>query len=166
MAERGTRPDADELLAELLIREAREDDLPEVVDLLAADVLGGHGDTTDKSAHSDYLRAFKRIAKSANDTLYVAELGGEIVGTFQTTLITTMLGRGSSSLKVEAVHVRPGTRGRGVGRAMMRFAVDLAREAGARSVQLTSNKARQDAHRFYQRLGFVESHVGFKMMLR
>jgi ribosomal protein S18 acetylase RimI-like enzyme len=166
MADRGTTRDTEDRLADLLIREAREDDVADIVELLAADVLGGHGDTSDKSAHPDYLRAFKRIAKSANDTLYVAEFGGEIVGTFQTTLITTMLGRGSSSLKIEAVHVRAGTRGRGVGRAMMRFAVDLAREAGARSVQLTSNKAREDAHHFYQRLGFVESHVGFKMVLR
>jgi GNAT superfamily N-acetyltransferase len=158
--------DAQGEVADLLIREAREDDLPEVVALLAADVLGGHGDTTDKSALPDYLRAFKRIAKSPNDSLYVAEFGGEVVGTFQTTLIATLLGRGSSSLKVEAVHVRPGIRGKGVGRAMMRFAIDRAREAGARSIQLASNKARGEAHRFYQRLGFVESHVGFKMVLR
>ena len=150
----------------LLIREAREDDVPEIVALLAADTLGGHADTTDAAALPDYLRAFKRIAKSPNDSLYVAEIGGEIVGTFQTTLITALLDRGASFLKIEAVHVRPGTRGRGIGQAMMRFAVDLAREDGARSIQLTSNKARKDAHRFYERLGFVESHVGFKLELR
>lgn len=153
-------------LADLLIREAREDDLPDIVALLAVDVLGGHGDTIEAAALPDYVRAFKRIAKSPVDSLYVAEIGGEIIGTFQTTLITTLLGRGSSTLKIEAVHVRPGTRGKGVGSAMMRFAVDRAREAGARSVQLTSNRARHAAHLFYERLGFEESHVGFKMKLR
>lgn len=153
-------------LPELLIREAGEDDVPGIVALLAADVLGGHGDTADKSALPDYIKAFERIAGSPNDSLYVAETGGEVVGTFQTTLITSLLGRGASSLKVEAVHVRPGVRGQGVGRAMMRFAIERAQEAGARSVQLTSNKARADAHRFYERLGFARSHVGFKMVLR
>jgi len=151
---------------DLLIREAREDDVPAVVALLAADSVGGHGDTTEPAALPDYVRAFKRIARSPNDSLYVAELDGDVVGTFQTTLITTLLGRGVAQLKVEAVHTRSDMRGKGVGAAMMRFAVELANQAGAKSVQLTSNKARRDAHRFYARLGFEESHVGFKMKLR
>jgi GNAT superfamily N-acetyltransferase len=163
MAEQGSERNG---LADLLIREAREDDLPDIVALLAVDIVGGHGDTTEVAALPDYVGAFKRIAGSPVDSLYVAEVNGEIIGTFQTTLITTLLGRGSSTLKIEAVHVRPGTRGKGVGSAMMRFAIDRAREAGARSVQLTSNRARHQAHLFYERLGFEESHVGFKMKLR
>lgn len=150
----------------LEIREAREGDLAAIVALLAADVVGGHGDTTDAEASADYARAFASIAASANDTLYVAEVGGEVIGTFQATLITSLLGRGASFMKVEAVHVRPGTRGKGVGSAMMRFAIERARQAGAASVQLTSNKARHAAHLFYDRLGFDESHVGFKMKLK
>ena len=150
-------------MTELLIREAREDDVPSIVALLAADTLGGHGDTTASDALPDYLGAFRRIATSPNDTLYVAELGGAVVGTFQTTMITSMIGRGGKNLTIEAVHTRADMRGKGIGTAMMRFAIERGRDAGARLVQLTSNKARADAHRFYERLGFLQSHAGFKM---
>jgi GNAT superfamily N-acetyltransferase len=153
-------------MPDLLIREAREDDLAAIVALLAADVVGGHGDTTEQDALPDYATAFRRIAESPDNMLYVAEVGGEVIGTFQTTLITSLLGRGASFMKIEAVHVRPGTRGKGVGSAMMRFAIEEARRAGARSVQLTSNKVRHAAHLFYERLGFDESHVGFKLKLK
>jgi GNAT superfamily N-acetyltransferase len=152
--------------AGLTIREARADDLAAIVTLLAADVLGGHGDTADAEARAEYAHAFAKIAASANDTLYVAEVDGEVIGTFQTTLITSLLGRGASFMKIEAVHVRPGTRGKGVGSAMMRFAIERAKQARVRSVQLTSNKARHAAHLFYERLGFEESHVGFKMKFK
>jgi GNAT superfamily N-acetyltransferase len=153
-------------MTELLIREAREDDVTSIVALFAADTLGGHGDTTAPDALPDYVSAFRRIAASPNDTLYVAELSGAVVGTFQTTMITSMTGRGGASMKIEAVHTSSVLRGRGIGAAMMRFAIGRARDAGARSVQLTSNNARVDAHRFYERLGFVKSHAGFKMVLR
>jgi GNAT superfamily N-acetyltransferase len=153
-------------MPDLSIREARETDLPDIVALLAADVVGGHGDTTEADALPDYANAFRHIAESPVNTLYVAEVNGEIIGTFQTTLITSLLGRGATFMKIEAVHVRPGTRGKGVGSAMMRFAVEQARQAGAGSVQLTSNKARHAAHLFYERLGFEESHVGFKLKFK
>jgi GNAT superfamily N-acetyltransferase len=153
-------------MPDLSIREAREGDLPAIIALLAADVVGGHGDTTEPEALADYASAFARIAASPDNMLYVAEVSGEVIGTFQTTLITSLLGRGASFMKIEAVHVRPGTRGKGVGSAMMRFAVERAKQAGARSVQLTSNKARHAAHLFYERLGFDESHVGFKLKFK
>jgi GNAT superfamily N-acetyltransferase len=153
-------------MTELLIREAREDDVAAIVALFAGDTLGGHGDTMAPDALPDYVSAFRRIAASPNDTLYVAELGGAVVGTFQTTMITSMIGRGSKSMKIEAVHTSSVMRGKGIGAAMMRFAIGRARDAGARSIQLTSNTARADAHRFYERLGFVKSHAGFKMALR
>jgi GNAT superfamily N-acetyltransferase len=159
-------PNGRDGMSDLLIRKAREDDLAEIIGLLAADVLGGHGDTTEPGALPDYVRAFKRIAESPNDTLYVAEMSGEVVGTFQATLITSLLGRGAAFMKIQAVHVRPGSRSKGVGSAMMRFAIEQARQAGARSVQLTSNKARHAAHLFYERLGFEESHVGFKLKFK
>ncbi len=151
---------------ELLIRAARREDLPFLVAMFAADALGGHGDTIDDDAAGDYLQAFERIEGSANDRLYVAELGGEVVGTFQTTLITSLSARGATNMTIEAVQTRPDMRGRGIGAAMIRYAVERAREAGARQVQLTSNLARVDAHRFYERLGFAKSHAGFKMKLR
>ena len=79
--------------------------------------------------------------------------------------MVSMSGRGAASLNVEAVQTRADMRGRGIGEAMVRFAIAKAVEAGARKVQLTSNLARTDAHRFYRRLGFAQSHAGFKMKL-
>lgn len=150
----------------VMIREATEDDLEAIVALFADDPLGGHGDTTDPQALPEYRAAFTRIAGSPNETLYVAELSGEVVGTFQTMVTTTLTARGSSSLIIEAVQARADIRGRGIGASMINFAIDKARESGMRLVQLTSNAVRTDAHRFYERLGFSPSHIGFKMKLK
>jgi GNAT superfamily N-acetyltransferase len=148
------------------IREATENDLEAIIALFADDPLGGHGDTTDPQALPDYSAAFRRIATSANETLYVAELDGEVVGTFQTMVTTTMTARGASSLIVEAVQTRADMRGRGIGAVMINFAIEKARADGMRLVQLTSNAVRTDAHRFYERLGFTPSHIGFKLKLK
>ncbi len=150
----------------LVIREARESDVPAIVALFASDALGGHGDTTDPAAFGDYLAAFRRIAASANDTLYVAELEAQVVGTFQITFTTSMTGRGGTSMTIEAVQTRQDMRGKGIGAAMIAYAVDVARASGARLVQLMSNAQRHRAHHFYERLGFARSHVGFKMKLK
>lgn len=147
------------------IRTARREDVPAIAALFAADALGGHDDSADPAALPGYQAAFDRIAASPNDRLYVAELGGEVVGTFQTTLMVSLSGRGSANLNVEAVQTRADMRGRGIGGAMIRFAIASAVEAGAGKVQLTSNLARIDAHRFYHRLGFEQSHAGFKLKL-
>lgn len=148
------------------IREATENDLEAIVALFADDPLGGHGDTTDPAALPDYHAAFQRIAASPNETLYVAELDAEVVGTFQTMVTTTLTARGSSNMIIEAVQTRADMRGRGIGAAMIEFAVEKARADGMRLVQLTSNAARKDAHRFYERLGFKASHIGFKIRLK
>jgi GNAT superfamily N-acetyltransferase len=149
----------------LTIRPAERRDLPALVALFADDPVGGHGDTTDPAAFPAYQAAFARIEASPNDRLYVAELAGAVVGTFQTTLITSLNGRGATTMKVEAVQTRADRRGQGIGAAMIAFAIEHAREAGATSVQLTSNLKRADAHRFYRRLGFAHSHAGFKLVL-
>lgn len=151
---------------DLQIRLARREDLPALAALFASDDVGGHGDTADPAALPCYERAFGRILASPNDSLYVAELTGAVVGTFQTTLITALPGRGATTLRIEAVQTRTDLRGRGIGAAMVAFAVERAREAGAASVHLTSNLKREDAHRFYRRLGFSHSHAGFKMSLK
>ncbi|MDH4441099.1 MAG: GNAT family N-acetyltransferase [Rhizobium sp.] len=150
----------------LQIREATQNDLEAIVALFADDPLGGHGDTMDPEALPDYRAAFARIAASANETLYVAELDGEVVGTFQTMITTTLTGRGASNMIIEAVQTRADQRGRGIGAAMIDHAIEEARRQGIRLVQLTSNAARKDAHRFYQRLGFAPSHLGFKLKLK
>ncbi|RUM98650.1 GNAT family N-acetyltransferase [Pseudaminobacter arsenicus] len=152
-------------LQSLTIRPANSADIAAIVALFAADELGGHGDTTDPAALPLYQAAFDRIEASANDMLYVAELDGEVVGTFQTTLIVSMTGQGAPSLRIEAVQTRTDKRGMGIGEKMIRFAVRQARDCDAKSVHLTSNLKRTDAHRFYRRLGFEQSHAGFKLKL-
>jgi GNAT superfamily N-acetyltransferase len=150
----------------LVIREAREADLAALIALFAADRLGGHGDTDDPVVRAEYVRAFRAIQASPDQTLYVAELDGEVAGTFQTMVTTTLTGRGSSAMIIEAVQTRGDLRGRGIGAAMIEFCVRDGRRRGVRLVQLTSNAARKDAHRFYERLGFTPSHIGFKMGLK
>jgi GNAT superfamily N-acetyltransferase len=151
--------------ADLVIRPAEAADVPAIVALHAADAVGGHGDTTDPAALPAYLEAFARIAASRCDALFVAEHGGAVVGTFQTTLTPMLTGRGRLVMTVESVQTRADKRGLGIGAAMLRHAIGEARRAGCALVQLSSNAARTDAHRFYERLGFARSHVAFKMKL-
>ncbi len=150
----------------ITIRQAREDDVQAIVAILASDDVGGHSDTTDAAAYADYLDAFRTLQQTPRETLYVAERDGVVVGTFQTLLTTTLSGRGSTSMIIEAVHTSPDSRGQGIGSAMIGFCLDEARRLGLRQVQLTSNAKRTDAHRFYERLGFAKSHFGFKYKLK
>jgi len=153
-------------LENLIIRTAREDDLPALAAIFAADEIGGHGDTADESAQPDYLAAFRAIEASPSETLYVAELDGEVVGTFQTAILTKLVGRGAKSMGIEAVQTRADMRGRGIGAVMINYCLDEARRQGLKAAQLTSNMARLDAHRFYERLGFEKRHLGFRMKLK
>ncbi|MFG1241575.1 GNAT family N-acetyltransferase [Xanthobacter sp. DSM 14520] len=152
-------------IAGIVIRPARSEDLPALVALFAADALGGHGDTCDASALGDYRAAFEAIAADPRARLYAAELDGRVVGTFQLVFVHSLPGRGALRAFLEAVQVDGAVRGRRIGEAMVRFAMAEAGRAGARSLALTSNKVRTDAHRFYRRLGFANSHEGFKIEL-
>lgn len=156
---------ANDHTAGLAIRLAQRADLEALIAIFAADDVGGHGDTADPDALPAYRAAFDRIAANPLDTLYVAELDGVVVGTFQTTLGTSLASRGSSYLTIGAVQTRADKRGLGIGAEMMRHAIERGREAGASSIKLTSNNDRGDAHRFYKRLGFKQSHAGFRMKL-
>ncbi len=148
----------------LLIRIAQEKDIPALVAIYAADEFG-HGDSTDLALLPVYQAAFTAITASTAETLYVAEIGDVIVGTFQTLSTVTLTGQGTLSMIVEAVQTHPDHRGKGIGAKMMAFCIEDARKRGAKIIQLTSNASRTDAHRFYERLGFVKSHAGFKMKL-
>ena len=105
------------------------------------------------------------VLASPDTALFVAEQAGAVIGTFQVTLIPGLVARGRRRAKIESVHVAPGNRGQGVGAFMIAHAVAFARENGAGLVELTSNKDRIDAHRFYRNLGFEQSHEGFKLPL-
>ncbi|MFC6086343.1 GNAT family N-acetyltransferase [Sphaerisporangium aureirubrum] len=144
-------------------RAARRDDVPLIVALLTDDPIGAgrEGDPSDEA----YLRAFEAIDADPRQELIVAESDGRVVATMQITFVPGLSRRGGERALIEAVRVGAAMRGQGLGRTMMRWAVDRARERGCRMVQLTSDKARGDAHRFYTSLGFVDSHVGFKLAL-
>ena len=155
-----------EALDHLIIRFARETDLPHLVAMFAADDVGGHGDTVEEAAMPDYLAAFHAIEASPNERLYVAELDGEVVGTFQTVILTKLVGRGAVTMKIEAVQTRADMRGRGIGAIMIRYCIEDAGQRGVKTIELGSNMARLDAHRFYERLGFDKRHFGFSMKLK
>ena len=147
------------------IREARAEDLEAIIRLHEEDSLGSHGDAWLPETKPAYEAAFAAIAASPDNTLYVAESEGRVVGTFQLTLIPNLTGRGATRVNVESVKVSAALRSQGIGARMMAFAEEAARAGGARTMELTSNKRRGDAHRFYERLGFSKSHEGFKKSL-
>jgi len=154
--------------AGLVIRRARREDVPRIAALI---LLGAPtqtmtpGEIEAEAAHPDYFGAFAEVESSAYNTLFVAEEAGAVIGTFQVTLIPGLVSRGRKRAKFESVHVAPERRGQGVGAVMIAHALAFARENGAGMAELTSNKMRKAAHRFYVRLGFEQSHEGFKMVL-
>lgn len=148
----------------VIIRPARKADLPAIVAMLVDDVLGS-GREASGGDLSPYEMAFADIAAQPGNTVYVAEQGGSVVGCFQLTLIPNLSLEGARRALIEAVRVAGSARGQGLGERMMRFAVDEARRCGSRIVQLTSNRQRADAIRFYERLGFEPTHIGFKLYL-
>ncbi|MBJ6125449.1 GNAT family N-acetyltransferase [Microvirga splendida] len=152
-------------MSDLLIREAQAGDLEAIIRLHEEDELGSHGDLWSPETRPAYEAAFAAIERSPENRLFVAVDGREIVGTFQLTFIPNLTGRGALRVKVESVKVKAAWRSTGIGARMMVFAEEHARENGARAMELTSNKTRGDAHRFYERLGFTRSHEGFKKKL-
>jgi len=145
------------------LRRARRDDVEVILALLAGDVLRREESRSDDAAA---LRAFDVIDADASQLLVVVEgPGGAIVGTMQLSFIPGLSRGGATRMQIEAVRVAEPLRGGGIGAAMIEWAVEHARERGARLVQLTSDARRDAAHRFYERLGFEASHVGFKLAL-
>ena len=147
----------------MLIRSAAHADLPAIVAMLADDVLGA-----DREAVVDdsYEWAFADIHGDPRNHLVVGEEDGEVVAFLQVTYIPGLSRRGAERCQVESVRVRSDCRGNGLGQELIAWVIERARERGCGLVQLTSDRSRVDAQRFYQRLGFVHSHVGFKLLLR
>jgi GNAT superfamily N-acetyltransferase len=147
-----------------VIRLARRDDVPAIVRLFADD-HGGRSSPEHVTLGPGQLAAFDAIAEQPDNSVYVAERDGVVVGTFQLTFIRQLSYGGCLVAQVESVHVHSSQRGQGIGEQLMRFAIELARRRGALRVQLTSNVRRGRAHAFYERLGFEPSHVGMKLYL-
>ncbi|WP_319460995.1 GNAT family N-acetyltransferase [Micromonospora sp. RTP1Z1] len=150
-------------MTDVIFRDAVRADLPAIIALLADDVLGKARDFTE--VDEAYEKAFADIDADPRNHLVVADAGGELVGCMQITYIPGLGRHGAERSLIESVRVRSDRRGRGLGREMMAWAVDQARQRGCALVQLTTDKTRADAHRFYRDLGFVASHEGMKLAL-
>ncbi|WP_342236030.1 GNAT family N-acetyltransferase [Inquilinus sp. OTU3971] len=144
------------------MRTAEAADLPAILRLLADDPLGK---TRETAVEAPCQAAFAAIAADPNQEMVVAELDGRVVGCFQLSFIPGLSRRGAWRAQIESVRIDSALRGRGAGQAMMEWAIAKARARGCALVQLTTDKRRPDAHRFYARLGFVASHEGMKLEL-
>ena len=146
-------------------RQATRADLPVIIEMLADDDLGATRESMAGKRTAAYEQAFEEIAADPNNELIVACTDGEVLGTFQLTFIPNLTFQGGKRAQVEGVRVRDSARGRGIGREMFLWAIARAREKGCHLLQLTSNKQRTDAIRFYESLGFQATHEGMKLYL-
>ncbi len=151
-------------MTEVTFRPAREEDLTAIVALMADDPLGATRESGDGSL-APYARAFREIDVDPNNFVIVAEDEGRVIGCLQVTFIANLSFEGGTRALIEAVRVADSHQGQGLGRAIIEHAIALARERQCRMVQLTSNKQRPDALKFYERIGFQPTHVGFKLYL-
>ncbi|MGH1423341.1 MAG: GNAT family N-acetyltransferase [Pseudooceanicola sp.] len=147
----------------VVFRPATRDDVPAVVALLADDSLGA---TRESSADlAAYLAAFDAMQSEAANQLFVAEADGQIIATYQLTFISGLSLRATRRAQIESVRVAARMRSSGIGADLMADAQSRAHAAGCGLIQLTTNRTRADAHRFYDRMGYVPSHVGYKKSL-
>ncbi|MEU1039584.1 GNAT family N-acetyltransferase [Streptomyces sp. NPDC005551] len=150
-------------MGDLEIRPAVADDVLAIVAMLADDPLGAQRESPDDL--TPYLAALERLSGDPNQHLMVAVRQGRVVGTLQLTVVPGLSRKGATRSVIEGVRVHADERGSGLGTQLIEWAIDESRRQGCQLVQLTSDVTRTDAHRFYERLGFAASHVGFKLPL-
>lgn len=150
-------------MSNLIFRAAIESDLPEIVAMLADDHLGAQRESLDDL--SPYRQAFAEIASDPRLMQVICEQDGQIVGTMQISITPGLSRKGMSRMQIEGVRVSSAARSGGIGKQLIQWAIDYARERGCGLVELTTDKSRTDAHRFYDRLGFEQSHLGYKLKL-
>jgi ribosomal protein S18 acetylase RimI-like enzyme len=150
---------------ELIFRRACREDVPTIVKLLADDQLGASRERLTDPLAGSYLDAFAEIDGDLNQELIVVEMDSAVVGCLQLTIIPGLSYRGAKRAQIEAVRVDTALRRKGIGERLIRHAIERARQRGCRLVQLTTNRSRVDAHRFYDRLGFASTHLGYKLVL-
>lgn len=147
-------------MTEVITRQARAEDVDDIVAMLADDPLGA---TRERPGDPRYAAAFHALDQDPGQLLAVAEVDGEVVGTLQLTFIPGLSRIGATRAQIEAVRVRADRRGDGLGKRMIEWAITEARARGCVLIQLTSDASRTRAHRFYERLGFKQTHVGMKL---
>lgn len=147
------------------IRRAERSDLAAIVALLADDELGRRRETDGEVLSTGYLDAFAEIGRDPRSHLTVAAIEGRVVGTLHLTFLRYLTFEGGRRAQIEAVRVASDMRGHGIGASLLGWAVERAREQGAHLVQLTTDRRREDARRFYESLGFRATHDGMKLHL-
>lgn len=147
-------------------RLATRADLPSIVRMLADDDLGSQRERYEDPLPQPYYSAFEQIHSDPNHELIVAERNGEAIGTLHLMYLPSISYQGGLRAQIESVRVDKRLQSQGIGSAMMRWSIDRAKQRGAHIVQLTTHKSRDDAHRFYERLGFKGSHLGMKLNLK
>jgi GNAT superfamily N-acetyltransferase len=150
----------------LTFREAAAADLPGIVQLLWDDETARHREDPSEPLDPHYIAAFEAIHADPNQHLIAAEREGRLVGTLQLSFLPGLSFRGAWRAQIEAVRIASDVRGQRLGEQMILWAVEQARARDCKMIQLTSTATRTAAHRFYARLGFVQSHVGMKLHLR
>jgi ribosomal protein S18 acetylase RimI-like enzyme len=148
-----------------VLRPARHADLPRIVELLADDPLGATRETYADPLPEVYAAAFDEIAAQPGNCIIVAALDDLVVGCLQLTIVPGLSRSGARRAIVEGVRVSSAHRSHGIGELLLRDAIERARAARCALVQLTTDASREDAHRFYERLGFAASHIGYKLAL-
>ncbi len=149
----------------LTFRRATREDVVEIVRMMADDALGSRRECYEKPLPQVYYDVFAEIDADKNHELMVAESDGVVVGTLHLTFLPSLSFTGGLRAQIESVRVDQCVRGEGIGTRFFEWAIARAKERGCRLVQLSAHKDRQDAHRFYERLGFVASHEGMKISL-
>ncbi|MFJ9148723.1 GNAT family N-acetyltransferase [Streptomyces sp. NPDC102270] len=150
-------------MGDLDIRPATTDDVSAIVGMLADDPLGAQRETPDDL--EPYLAALERLSSDPNQHVVVATREDRVVGTLQLTIVPGLSRRGATRSIIEGVRIHADERGSGLGSRLIEWAVEESRRQNCQLVQLTSDNTRTDTHRFYERLGFTASHVGFKLAL-
>lgn len=149
----------------IAFRLARREDLPAIVRLLADDDLGAKRERNATPLPEPYHRAFAGIEAQPGNELIVGDSNGQVIACLQLVITPSIARQGSARATIESVRVAREARGQRLGERLVSFAIERARAAGAALVQLTTDKSRRDAHRFYERLGFKASHEGMKLDL-
>ena len=153
-------------MSDIIFRLAKREDLSAIVRMLADDELGSEREKFEEPLPASYIRAFEQIEADPNHELIAAEYDGEVVGTLQLMFLPSISFQGGLRAQVESVRVDGKLRGQGIGSEMMKWTIERARARDAHLVQLTTHQSREEAHRFYEKLGFNGSHLGMKLSLK
>jgi len=153
------------LETKIMFRDAEEKDLISIVAMLADDVLGSKRERYVQPLPDSYMKAFRAISSDPNNELVVAVDGDEVIGVQQITFTPYITHQGGWRATIEGVRTSSSVRGKGIGTQLIEWAIQRAKERGCHLVQLTTDKTRPNALRFYERLGFKATHEGLKLKL-